>query len=453
MSEYTHIIERVNIEVDVQDISTANHIRDNVQQFLYGNVLPQLESMLNGVSTADEFYRAKSLSLEFSFDSKAQFDEKFSSQLLESLGRIITTELPSKTKSEKEETGKKEQFEKKSVGEKQWQVFVHFLANGTLPWFMPAGGHCLDENEILDFISTASINWKLSFYELIRDHPAATKRLLRQFSVHFIAAFISAYIEQDITVFEKLYNGNGEAPTTPELQRVEKIFLFGMLEYLLTVEAPATLSFTTLKEIASRIIEREKEAEANNDKELSPEKDVAEEEVSAEEKKEGIYVSQAGLILLHPFLQYFFDELGLLEKKQFKDAEARQTAVHLLHYLATGKEQPMEYEMLMEKYLCGSYIHESIERFIVLTDAMKQECEQLLQAVIGHWKALRSTSPDGLREGFLQRKGKLIVAERDQLVVEMQSFDVLLENLPWNYSIISLPWLNKELYVDWQAAI
>ena len=452
MSEHAHIIERVNVEVDVPDMATATHIRDNVQQFLYGNVLPQLESLLNGVSGADEFYRANSLSLEFNFDSKADFDEHFSSELLERLGKIITTRLPSKRKEDRE-NNQKEQFEKKLTGEKKWQAFIHFLANGTLPWFVSGDREWLDEKELLEFINSNSINWKLSFYELIRDHPSATTRLLRQFSAHFIAGFISAYIEQDITSFEKLCAGNGAAASGEvELQRMQKVFLVGLLEYLLTVEAPVKLSLAMLKEIAAKIIEQAK-VDSENKEQLIPEKVVGEKEERTEETKEGIYIRQAGLVLLHPFLQYFFVELGLLEEKQFKDDDAQQMAVHLLHYLATGKEQPMEHDLLMEKYLCGSYIYEPIERFISLTDAMKEECDQLLQAVIGHWKALKSTSPDGLRDGFLQRKGKLITGERDNLVVESQSFDILLENLPWSNSIIALPWLKKELNVDWQSGM
>ena len=462
MNELTHIIERVNIEVDVSDTSTASHIRDNLQQFLYGNVLPQLESMLNGVSGGDEYYRAKSLSLEFDFDSKAQFDERFSSELLERLGKIITTKLPSKREDNVEE--KKEQFEKKSTGEKQWQIFIHFLANGTLPWFVSRDREWLDEKKLLEFINTASvntasintafINWKYSFYGLIRDHPLARKRLLRQFSANFIVQFIGAYIEQDITVFERLYGGNiSTTAASIELQRMQKVFLFELLQYLSKRDAPVALSTTALEEIVANLAVQERKAENNDDQRSSPEEADAEKEDSTEEKKEGIYISQAGLILLHPFLQYFFEELALLENKQFKDIAARQTAVHLLHYLATGREQPMEHDLLMEKYLCGSYIHEPIERFVVLTDSMKEECGQLLQAAIGHWTALKGTSADGLREGFLQRNGKLITGEKDNLVVESKSFDILLEKLPWSHSIISLPWLKKELYVDWQTGM
>jgi hypothetical protein len=111
----------------------------------------------------------------------------------------------------------------------------------------------------------------------------------------------------------------------------------------------------------------------------------------------------------------------------------------------------MEYELIMEKFLCGAYIHQPIARFENLTEAMKEESDQLLNAVIDHWKVLKKTSPDGLREGFLQRRGKLISGNRKKIIIENAAIDILLDHLPWNYSIIALPWLQNILYADWVA--
>ena len=58
---------------------------------------------------------------------------------------------------------------------------------------------------------------------------------------------------------------------------------------------------------------------------------------------------------------------------------------------------------------------------------------------------------EALREGFLQRVGKL-VNRNDRLVLFMETsaIDVLLDYLPWNLSIIKLPWLKDLLYVEWR---
>jgi hypothetical protein len=121
-----------------------------------------------------------------------------------------------------------------------------------------------------------------------------------------------------------------------------------------------------------------------------------------------------------------------------------------LHYLANGQENPIEYELLFEKYLCGWDLDEPVPRRLKLSNAMKTESEKLLNAAIGHWKALKKTSPQGLREGFLQRAGKLVLNDfQHRLIVEGNTTDVLLSSLPWGYGLIKLPWLEQVLIVDW----
>ncbi len=76
--------------------------------------------------------------------------------------------------------------------------------------------------------------------------------------------------------------------------------------------------------------------------------------------------------------------------------------------------------------------------------------EELLQSAITHWKALKNTSPDGLRTGFFQRDGKLIEENNScRIIVERKAQDVLLDNIPWNIHLIKLPWHKKVVFVEW----
>ncbi len=173
---------------------------------------------------------------------------------------------------------------------------------------------------------------------------------------------------------------------------------------------------------------------------------------SREGEEDGIYVDHAGLVLLHPFMESFFKEFDLLKDGRFKNERSRNIAIHLLCFLATGEDSPAEHLLTFEKFLCGAELDEPVERFVTVGESMKDECETLLQAAIGHWKALKNTSPDGLREGFLQRSGKLVLDDfQNRLVVENKTHDVLLSFLPWGYGIIKLSWLERPLFVDWFA--
>src|SRR5690606_9228186 len=123
--------------------------------------------------------------------------------------------------------------------------------------------------------------------------------------------------------------------------------------------------------------------------------------------KEGIFIKNAGLILLHPFLKMFFEKLDFLSEKIIKP-EKTDEAINVLHYLATGKEQAYEHELMFEKFICNVPFQQPINRHIVLSKNQKIACEVLLQAVLDHWTALKSDSTEIIQNEFLQREGKLI---------------------------------------------
>jgi hypothetical protein len=172
--------------------------------------------------------------------------------------------------------------------------------------------------------------------------------------------------------------------------------------------------------------------------------------LSPEEEVAGIYLNQAGLVLLHPFLRPYFEDVGLLREDHFQDATCQQTAIYLLHYLATRQTDAPEYELVLPKLLCGWPLNEPVMS-PELPPAALQEAEHLLQTVIDYWQALKSTSADGLREGFLQRQGKLARTGDNawKLQVEQQSIDILLSRLPWGISVVKLPWMETLLMVEW----
>ncbi|USX24236.1 contractile injection system tape measure protein [Oxalobacteraceae bacterium OTU3CINTB1] len=161
----------------------------------------------------------------------------------------------------------------------------------------------------------------------------------------------------------------------------------------------------------------------------------------------GIYIDNAGLVLLHPFLPALFEELGLARDGQLVQPER---ALALMHFLASGQPQAPEYALALPKLLCQLPLTANIEPGVVLHAAERAEADVLLKAVIGHWSALRDTSPDGLRGAFLLRPGKLSERGGEWLLqVERQTADILLGDLPWGYSAIRLPWMAGILWVEW----
>lgn len=225
-----------------------------------------------------------------------------------------------------------------------------------------------------------------------------------------------------------------------------------------TFEEPLTLKETeglkenaTLKanEIAS--INKEdvlKNKSAKNDVVATIEKESTYSKEPAINKPIACLVSNAGLILLHPFLKQLFKSCGFLNDKN--QLLKQEEAVHTLHYLATKREQQLESNLVFEKFLCNVSIHQSIARDIVLSDAVKQKAEELLQSVTQNWGILKNVSTDLIRYEFLQRLGRLdLTKDNPQITVERKTQDILLDKLPWNYSLCKLPWMNNLIFTDW----
>lgn len=163
------------------------------------------------------------------------------------------------------------------------------------------------------------------------------------------------------------------------------------------------------------------------------------------------YVLHAGIIILHPFLEYFFRNLGLEEDGHALATHTqRERAVHLLYHLATGETRPEEAQTQLLKLLCGLPFDYPLVRDLPLSPAETAEATQMLTAVIRHWDKLKNTSPAALQTTFFQREGRLQpIRDGWRLTVEQRGVDVLLPALPWSIALIRLPWMADPLWVDW----
>jgi hypothetical protein len=165
-------------------------------------------------------------------------------------------------------------------------------------------------------------------------------------------------------------------------------------------------------------------------------------------------VNYAGLVLLHPFISPFFEATGVKEtnSKTIVDSKIARAAA-LLHFLATGQEELYEYELGLIKILLG--LEPETPLLVgegLLQQGDRQEAERVLQSVINYWSILKNTSINGLRSSFLERSGLLQWTDNGwKLQVEHQSFDMLLEHLPWSISIIKLSWMKLPIYTEWQT--
>jgi hypothetical protein len=180
-------------------------------------------------------------------------------------------------------------------------------------------------------------------------------------------------------------------------------------------------------------------------------------QLPARSPREPIWVDDAGQVLLAVYAERLFRHLDLTEGPRWRDPQSQARAVLSLQGLCHGDAVRDDCHSVLSRLLCGVAPYELLPRVEPLSSDTLQTLEQLLSAVIGHWKALGRTSVAGLRESFLCRQGRLQqepprgdAPPAWRLTVERRGFDVLLDRLPWSFNMIRLPWMEGVLHVDWR---
>jgi hypothetical protein len=176
------------------------------------------------------------------------------------------------------------------------------------------------------------------------------------------------------------------------------------------------------------------------------------------ELESGIYIENAGLVILAPYIVNFFKNLGYVNGKEFVDDNAKWKAVHLLQWLVRGDEEKgeekvevNEHELVLNKIICGLDIAEPVPTVFNLSAEEKKEGEGLLQAVIENWAIIKNSSVHSLRVTFLQKEGKLKRQDEnwDLLIHRDSAVETLIDRLPWGISMIKMPWNKATINVEW----
>jgi hypothetical protein len=170
----------------------------------------------------------------------------------------------------------------------------------------------------------------------------------------------------------------------------------------------------------------------------------------------GIYIGNAGLIILAQYLRALFNNLGLLDGKSFKDKEASIKAIHLLQFASglenrEGFEGYNEHDFVFNKVLCGLAIDEPVPESMEISDSEKDQVNELLNAVLNHWTMMQRSSIHALQTTFFQKQGRLSKNGPDwELLVERDSaVEILIDKLPWSIAMVKLPWNDFTIHTQW----
>ena len=486
-----HLIGKQVIKVEVNASEDTYALQQKLSEMVWKNLAPELSDLFDRYAGEDEVLRLDKVEIDLGkINLKGSVDDTITREILYLLEAELqqhTLEINSKNR------GNSKGFVKPDVGKSttnyMFRLWLYWLEKGVLPayalkpennWMPQVLETLASEHQAISRLKATLLKSENALQRLILQHTENDLKSIVELYTGFPQKELLVFIEElrkckkqgkkGLSVlkinFRELEIKNWELVFRKVILQAKKlnseVLQQAILQYL-----PEKL-FRQLKEIAetkpgiySYMNEAiEKISEKNIGSHLTLEEEKMQEitaassnqiQPEADEFENTHFIKNAGLVLLHPFLLRLFQKLELLEDTNFKDFNCQSKALLLLQFLATGKEVIPEYEMQLPKFLCGMPANLPIDHFIRLSKTEKEELSNLLKAVIENWGALGSTSPEGLREGFLVRDGKLMKNDSGwKLIVESKTIDILLDKLPWGISIIKLPWMDEHLKVAWR---
>lgn len=457
MQEATHIINKVFLEVNTNSSKKAFALKDNLSVFLKRELFPVIERYfyIQNRALLGATLRFDKIEIEISQNDIADFGN-LKHNIFEKLKNKIDLEIQNATSPTEDQN----KLVILSKNKSKLDTFIYFLQTGAKPWWQNNMSKLFDEKGIETIIAETAFS--TSFFEVLASKKAR-HRLINQFNNNSLLLLLSPIHSKKLKTKRKIFSVLDKSNVSKNIfwkaiinahRYNNKSEVKTMLNQLKASKSMTLKDLKSLENFASLMVDgfssEVKTMGFNKEKSSLYTEKSESRTLKTEIQDKSLYINNAGLVLVHPFLKPFFINAKLADSKGNLIESKKETAVHVLHYLCTKQEQQLESELVLEKFLCGYPLNKTMQRFIVLSDELKQMAEEVLQSAIAHWKALKNTSPDGLRTGFLQREGKLIIEKSAcKIIVERKAQDVLLNKLPWNFHILKLPWLDDLIFVEW----
>lgn len=172
---------------------------------------------------------------------------------------------------------------------------------------------------------------------------------------------------------------------------------------------------------------------------------------SGQRRESEIYINNAGLVLIAPFLPSLLERSGYTDDRAFVDRAVAEKAVLLLQDIVyPAAEAYAEFELPLNKILCGLNVTHPVNLQDHPDQDARAEADDLVSAVLEQTTAFRNISPEGFRNAFLRREGVLTDHGNHLLLkVSRETFDIVLEKVPWQYHVVRFPWMTLPLVVEW----
>lgn len=397
----THIIQKQGISIGFENPENALGLQNRISELFYERVQPRMEALFDEMADEEHTITIETLEIDCGTIKGKHWEDEWTDAVLFHLKQELNA-VP------------KNRIQPDHINNQ----FFFFLETGHLPW---------NRNIKTTRELEGSVVFDQLFFrrlkEIMNESVTSRQRLIKQFSEIFLKRVVDAYLKWEGKSIEAYSKGEHAFPIQDHT----------ISNIILEVFADTNKQNTLEKKEAVDKIENSVEQKQGKTNQLKE-----------------IYISNAGLVILHPFLPALFEKLQLTKDKRWISEEAQQKTVLITEFLVSGEEEFSEFNLALNKIICGSDLKSTLVSETSISVEVKTACEELLAEVIKHWSALKNTGIESLRETFLKRNGKLAQVDNGWLLqVEQMGVDVLLNKLPWGIGIVKLPWMEEILHVEW----
>jgi hypothetical protein len=432
-----HIIQDQSIEIEFEDLDAAVGIQNRIAEIFNNRILPKMDLLFTEIAGDDHLISLENLEI----DCGVLPNKNWEKELIEKTLRGLKEELITKHK--------KRLITQEEISKIAGESLLFFLEHGYLPW--NTGYQSLAELE-------KEIAWTIEFTSQLKEKILVNEKTINRLLYNFSADFHSTVV-REITNNNReelrLFYSICEQLTNKDSHIIQyvilKVFSSGINK---KPSLPALLSelYNYADEVTKKeVIKTAKEILDVNVRKLND--DLSEKEQPKKQKQktdEGIFINNAGLVLLHPFLPQLFETTGLTIKNEWVGETSRYHAIALLQFLLSGKNDFEEFNLPLNKILCGMNTDDVYKPAGEINEFEQLQCESLVTDVIKYWAVLKNTGAESFRETFLKRNGKLTPVDKGWLLqVEQNAVDILLSSLPWGIGTIKLKWMNEIIYTEW----
>ncbi len=475
-----HIVRRVVLELDsTAPPADAPRHQARVAELCRRRLAGLLDRCLTEFSDPDTLYRIDRLECEIPDIDMEQLDSEWTNKVEDRIRETLREALrdaglrgdapppyhPGNTIDRPSISG-----EAPLAGASVFDLLIHFLQTGLLPWWAGTTGNRTVQQAVETFVQTSE--WPALLFQHIVMNSLMRQRLINHtndavlitFCQRLAGAHFAAGLERFLAGISP-FSGTGPAlrrrfweavfveiaapgsagmPADGANLRKEQAYWEGLYRRIATPEGSGKETDTLLAPAMPRSAQGDKPVERRN--EPTP-------NAPDFDDSERLYIDNAGVVLIGPYLPKFWEQLGWVADNRFNDPETAWLAVQMIQFLCDGQsETPPEYLLALPKILCGFRPDALFEPPRPLNEEEMAAGETLLEAVLEHVPGLGLRTTGALRGSFLLRKGVLRSGDFQWLLhVEKETYDIVLQKVPWGFQVLKFSWMETAVFVEWEV--